>query len=157
MKSWMVIGGITFLVAFLSSGLTNQSDRSWFNRLQRPNWLTFEVAIPFIWSTIFVCGGWSAYIIWETAPNTEHTWLLMSLYLCLETLTLAYNPVMCKLRSLKVGTVIGGTGAGLSIVLAIFVRLISPWAAVLLLPYIIWSPIGTYTTWTMIEINPGSE
>ncbi|HBK65220.1 MAG TPA: TspO protein, partial [Cyanobacteria bacterium UBA11166] len=24
----------------------------------------------------------------------------------------------------------------------------------LLLPYIIWSPIGTYTTWAMIALNP---
>ncbi|HEY9813633.1 MAG TPA: TspO protein, partial [Candidatus Sericytochromatia bacterium] len=24
----------------------------------------------------------------------------------------------------------------------------------LLLPYVIWSPIGTYTTWEMMKLNP---
>jgi tryptophan-rich sensory protein len=52
---------------------------------------------------------------------------------------------------------IGGTGAILSIILALLVYPISVWASVLLLPYIIWSPIGTYTTWAMISLNPESE
>jgi tryptophan-rich sensory protein len=61
---------------------------------------------------------------------------------------------MCKLRRLKVGTIIGGTGAVLSIILALLVLPVSIWAFLLLVPYIIWSPIGTYTTWEMMRLNP---
>ncbi|NER28067.1 MAG: TspO protein, partial [Symploca sp. SIO1C4] len=49
-KSWMVIGALTLLVAFAGSWSTPNSIR-WFNRLTRPRWLTFEPAIPFIWTT----------------------------------------------------------------------------------------------------------
>ncbi|MBD2567210.1 TspO/MBR family protein [Anabaena lutea] len=152
-KSWMVIGGVTFLVAFASSFVT-PSERQWFRRLQRPRWLTFEGAIPLIWTVIFICGAWSAYIVWENNPGTNTTWLMMGLYLLLEIFTIAYTPVMFRLRSLKVGTIIGGTGFIICLLVTFAVLPVSVWAALLLLPYLLWSPIGTYTTWEMIRLNP---
>jgi tryptophan-rich sensory protein len=152
-KSWMVIGAVA-LVVVLGGGLIKPGSARWFNRLQRPRWLTFERAIPFIWTVIFICGAWSAYIVWESEPGSTKTWLLMGLYLLLELVTIAYNPVMFAFRSLKVGTIIGGIGAVLGIILALLVLPISSWAFVLLVPYVIWSPIGTYTTWEMMQLNP---
>ncbi len=152
-KSWMVIGAVTLLVA-LGGSLLTPDDARWFKRLRRPKWLTFEGAIPIIWTVIFICGAWSAYIVWESEPSSQETWLLMGLYLLLELVTIAYTPVMCKLRSLKVGTIIGGSGAVLSIIVALLVFPISSWASLLLVPYVIWSPIGTYTTWEMGRLNP---
>jgi translocator protein len=152
-KSWMVIGGVAFLVAS-GANFTTTSDRQWFKHLQRPRWLTFEAAIPLIWTVIFICGAWSAYITWESNPGTTSTWWLMGLYLFLEIITIAYTPVMCRLRSLKVGTIIGGAGFAISIFLILAVLSVSNWAALLLVPYLLWSPIGTYTTWVMIRLNP---
>ncbi|MGB3514622.1 MAG: TspO/MBR family protein [Microcoleaceae cyanobacterium] len=152
-KSWMIIGGVTFLVA-LGSSLIRPRDTQWFRRLQRPNWLTFEKAIPLIWTIIFICGAWSAYIVWEQQLGTQKTWLLMSLYLLLEIVTIAYTPVMFWLQSLRVGTIIGGAGFVLSIILVLSVWQVNSWAGILLLPYLIWSPIGTYTTWEMSRLNP---
>ena len=148
-KSWMVIGGVTLVVA-LAANIFTPSDRRWFKRLRRPDWLTFEAAIPLIWTVVFICGAWSAYNVWE---NTS-SWYLMGFYLILEIVTIAYTPVMFRSRSLKVGTIIGGIGFIISIVLALTVLPISGVAAALLLPYIIWSPIGTYTTWEMMKLNP---
>ncbi|MEC4819501.1 MAG: tryptophan-rich sensory protein, partial [Scytonema sp. PMC 1069.18] len=82
------------------------------------------------------------------------TWWLMGLYLLLEIITIAYTPVMFRLRSLKVGTIIGATGFIEAIILAIAVLPVSAWAVVLLIPYLLWSPIGTYTTWEMMHLNP---
>lgn len=148
-KSWMVIGGVTLLVAMAANFIT-PSDRKWFKRLRRPKWLTFEFAIPFIWTVIFICGAWSAYIVWENSKN----WLLMGLYLLLEVVTIAYTPVMFRLRSLNIGALIGGTGGVIGVLLTLLVLPISGWAALLLVPYILWSPIGTYTTWEMKRLNP---
>jgi translocator protein len=152
-KSWIVIGGVAFLVA-LASNIITPNDVKWFKRLQRPRWLTFEAAIPVIWTVVFICGAWSAYIVWEKDPGTTRTWLFMALYLLLEIVTVAYNPVMLRLRSLKAGTIIGGTGFIVGIILAITVFSVSGWAALLIVPYLLWSPIGTYTTWKMIQLNP---
>ncbi|PSO91301.1 MAG: TspO protein [Cyanobacteria bacterium QS_6_48_18] len=151
--SWMVIGGVAILVAFIGSSLTPKYSQ-WFRRLQRPRWLTFERAIPFIWIFIFVCGAASAYLVWEQDPGSSRNWLLMGFYLLLEVITVSYTPVMLQRRSLRAGTIIGGTGAVLGIFLAIAVSFISWGALVLLLPYVFWSPIGTYTTWAISRLNP---
>lgn len=152
-RSWMVIGAVAFLVA-LGANLITRGDRQWFKRLRRPGWLTFEPLIPIIWTIIFICGAWSAYIVWEANPGTSFTWLLMGFYLLLEIVTIAYTPVMFRTRSLRVGTIIGGTGAIIGLLLTFTVLPISGWAALLLVPYLLWSPIGTYTTWAMMHLNP---
>jgi tryptophan-rich sensory protein len=154
LPSWLYIGGITFAIAF---GLNRLSPRDlrWFNRLRRPAWLTFEWAIPWIWISIFICGAWSATVLWETAPHQPLTWAMLAGYLVLEVVIMAYTPVMCKLRSLRVGTAIGATGFFLGLGLAVWVFPVSAVAGGLLIPYLLWSPIGTYVTWAMIPLNLG--
>ncbi len=151
--SWLALGGVTILVALVGNRLSSKDIR-WFKRLRRPQWLTFEWAIPFIWMFIFICGAISAYLVWETDPSSLTTWLLMGFYLLVEVAIVAYTPVMCKLRSLKVGTIIGATGFFLGLILTLMVFPISSWAGFLLLPYLLWSPIGTYVTWQMMHLNP---
>lgn len=153
-RSWMVIGGVAFVVAIVTNSLLNPKDIRWFNRLSRPGWLTFEWAIPIIWTIIFICGAWSAILVWEKQPGTLQTWVLMGFYLLLELAILSYTTVMCKLQSLRVGTIIGGTGVVLGLLLMISVWPISTWAGILLIPFVLWSPIGTYTTWAMAHLNP---
>ncbi|MEB3358076.1 MAG: TspO/MBR family protein [Synechococcales bacterium] len=155
-KPWMVIGGVTLLIA-LGANLIRPKDVKWFRQLQRPSWLTFERLIPVIWTVVFVTGAWSAYIVWTNqTANGNQPWGLMAFYIILELVTVAYTPVMFWTRSLKVGTIIGGSGFVLALILAILVFPISPWASVLLLPYLLWSPVGTYVTWRMRQLNPES-
>jgi tryptophan-rich sensory protein len=154
LPSWLYIGGITFAIAF---GLNRLSPRDlrWFNRLRRPTWLTFEWAIPWIWISIFIFGAWSATVLWETAPHQPLTWAMLAGYFVLECVIMAYTSVMCKLRSLRVGMAIGATGFFLGLGLAVWVFPVSAVAGGLLIPYLLWSPIGTYVTWAMIPLNLG--
>lgn len=155
-KSWMVIGGVAFLVA-LASFFIRPRDIRWYKHQRLPNWLNnLEPAIPFIWTVIFTGGAISASIIWEKDPGSIKTWLLMGWYLVLEIVTVAYIPATVRLRSLTVGTILGGAGAVLGVLLTLVVWPISQLAALLLLPYLIWSPIGTYGTREMIDLNPES-
>jgi tryptophan-rich sensory protein len=150
----MVIAAVTFVLS-LGGGLITPNDIKWFKRLQRPRWLNFFVPIiPLIWTVVFICGAWSAYVVWESDPGSTRTWILMGLYVLLEVVTVAYQPLSLRLRSLKVGTIVGGIGATLGIILALVVLSVSIWASVLLLPYVIWSPIGTYATWELMRLNP---
>ncbi|MBW4539073.1 MAG: TspO/MBR family protein [Myxacorys chilensis ATA2-1-KO14] len=148
-KSWMVIGAVTLLVA-LGSNILRPQDVKWFNRLQRPRWLTFEKLIPVIWMIIFICGAWSAYIVWEETQD----WQLMIFYLVLEVAIVAYSPTLFWSHSLKLGTFIGGLGFVIGLLLTARVYPISGWAALLLVPFLLWSPIGTYTTWAIYKLNP---
>ncbi|MBD2168037.1 TspO/MBR family protein [Calothrix membranacea FACHB-236] len=152
-ESWMVIGAVTFFIA-LGSFLITPRDVKWFALLSRPRWLVFEPLIPFIWTTIFICGAASANIVWQKNPGSLITWILMGLYLLLEIITVAYIPAMLRFHSLNIGESLGLSGLILSVILAIFVLPISWAAALLLVPYLVWSPIGTYTTDELKHLNP---
>lgn len=152
LKSWMVISGIALAIALLSNIIRPQ-DIKWFRRLRRPDWLTFEKLIPVIWTTVFVCGGWSAYIVWEQTQS----WAWMAGYIVLELVTIAYTPVLFWSHSLKAASIVGGTGFVICALLTVGVAGVATWAAVLLIPYWLWSPIGTYTTWEMDRLNPSDQ
>lgn len=153
MESWMVIGSVTFLVA-LGSSLFRPRDIPWVKHLDRPRWLFFEPAIPFIWTVIFICGAISAVFVWEKDPGSLKTWSLMVGYLIVEIVTVAYIPATLRSRSLTVGKVLGAIGLISAVLLTLAILPISGMAALLLVPYLIWTPIGTYTTSQMIDLNP---
>jgi len=153
-KSWMVIGGIALLLAILGSSILHPKGVQWFNRLRRPQWLTFEKLIPLIWTFVLTCGVWSAVQVWEQDPGSTKTWTLMAGYLLLELAILAYSPALLIGRSLKLGTIVGAVGFVIGLILAIAVLNVTDSAALLLLPFLLWSPIGTDTTWVMLQLNP---
>jgi translocator protein len=153
-KSWMAIAAITLLVSFGPNLLTSASDRRWFMRLRRPSWLTFTPIIPVIWTVILICGGISAYLVWEKELGSNKGWLLMAFYLLLEIVIIAYIPITQRSRNLKLGTWVGLVGFVMGIVLTFAVWQISGWGAILLLPYLLWSPIGSYATWAIARLNP---
>ncbi len=152
-KSWMVIGVVTLLVSIGSFFITPR-DIKWFAKLSRPQWLVFEPLIPFIWTFVFVTGAASANIVWQKNPGSLMTWFLMGLYLLLEIVTVTYIPLMLRLRSLRVGEIVGSSGMVLGFLLGLAVLPISGMAALLLVPYLLWSPVGAYTTEELIQLNP---
>ncbi|MEA5451751.1 tryptophan-rich sensory protein [Leptolyngbya sp. CCNP1308] len=148
--AWLVIAVVGVAIASASSLLSSR-DIKWFKRQRRPDWLTFEFAIPVVWTVVFICGGWSAYIVWRQTQS----WWFMAGYILLELLIVSYTPVMCKLQNLRVGTAIGAAGFVFGLLLAWQVAQIDTTAFFLLLPYLLWSPVGTLITWQMEQLNPG--
>lgn len=151
--AWLVIGVTAVLIGVALNQLI-KSDQRWFFRLRRPAWLTFEWAIPIIWTIIFIAAAWSAYAVWQTEPGSGRSIFLMVCYALLEVVTLSYTSVMCVFRRLRVGVVVGATGFFVAIALTLLVLPVSWVAALLLVPYLLWSPIGTFVTWQMMAINP---
>lgn len=151
-ESWMAIAAVIFLIS-LGASLVSPDDTKWFKQLRRPQWLTFEALIPVIWTIILICGGVSAYFVWEKESGSSRGWSLMSLYLLLEIVIIAYVPVTLRTRNLKLGTWVGLAGFGLGIALTLDVWGISEGSGLLLIPYLIWSPIGSYTTWAIARLN----
>ncbi|MDJ0723935.1 MAG: tryptophan-rich sensory protein [Prochloraceae cyanobacterium] len=157
--AWLTTAAVTFLMVFAVNSIASVSseDYRWFARLRRPAWLTFEWAIPFIWIFIFTCGAISASEVWETAPNENYTWILMGCYLLWEVSILVYTPIICKLRSLKAGTISGIITFFVGLILTLLVFPLNDRAAYLIFPHLLWSPIGTFVTWQMMQLNPHSN
>lgn len=155
MQPWIIIPAVTFLISLGGFAIRPREDLRWVKRLEQPQWLAkVEPFIGLFWTVIFICGAISAVLVWKHDPGSLQTVLLMGLYLIVEIITVAYVPLTLRSRSLAIGTILGGLASVLGIVLAIAVSFQSIPAALLLLPFVIWSPIGTYATRELIEFNP---
>lgn len=117
--------------------------------LNRPAWLDFERFIPLIWIFIYGCFYFSALAAWYRSWNLS----LMLLYLILLLLVQSYILVICKQKSIKNGTLIAFAGWLWGVILFTQIIQISIISAVLLIPFLLWSPIGTFVTWQMQKIN----
>ncbi|QPN63993.1 TspO/MBR family protein [Synechococcus sp. CBW1004] len=122
---------------------------AWFMRLRRPAWLRFERLIPLIWISIYACFYLSALLSW----NASRSLGLMAAYLVLLLLVQSYTWVICRSRRLAYGTALGFSGWLWGMALTVWVLSRSGAAAALLIPYLLWSPVGTLVTWQMQRLN----
>ena len=139
----LVIGTLVVVI------MPSQEEFAWFLRLRRPSWLSFEGLIPVIWVLIYGCFYASALLAW----NRTASWALMGGYLLLLVLVQSYTWLICRTRRLANGTRVGFAGWAWGVALALIVLDSSRSAALLLLPYLLWSPVGTLVTWQMQRLN----
>lgn len=149
MPPWLTILLVMGLVIAVLTPSRQQF--AWFLRLRRPRWLTFERWIPLIWSLIYLCSYASALLRWGVGGAAAP--LAMAAYLVLLVLVQSYTLLICRTRRLAWGTAAGLAGWIWGLALALATLAVSPVAALLLVPFLLWSPIGTFVTWRMQRLN----
>jgi benzodiazapine receptor len=149
-----MVAALLILLVMVAVGVLLNPGRdqfAWFIRLRRPVWLTFERLIPAIWVAIYACFYASALLSW----NASWSWGLMAGYFGLLVLVQSYIWLICRTRRLANGTAVGFAGWVWGLALTVVVLQISVLAALLLVPYLLWSPVGTFVTWQMQQLNNG--
>jgi benzodiazapine receptor len=151
MPAWLPVAALlAAAMAVVVVALTpSREDFAWFLKLRRPRWLTFEPLIPLIWVVIYACFHASALLLWQTS---RQGWLVAA-YLPLLVLVQSYTWVICRTRRLRNGTAVGFAGWVWGVALAVLVLSRSLPAALLLVPFLLWSPVGTFVTWRMERLN----
>lgn len=149
MPPWLTILLVMGLVIAVLTPSRQQF--AWFLRLRRPRWLTFERWIPLIWSLIYLCSYASVLLRWGAGGAAAP--LAMAAYLVLLVLVQSYALLICRTRRLAWGTAAGLVGWIWGLALALATLAVSPVAALLLVPFLLWSPIGTFVTWRMQRLN----
>ena len=137
------------LVAVVAGLNPSRSQFSWFLQLRRPAWLSFERLIPLIWIGIYIGLYASALLAWNASGSLG----LQAGYLLLLVLVQSYTWLICRTRRLANGTVVGFAGWAWGVALALIVSGSSRNAALLLVPYLLWSPVGTLVTFQMQRLN----
>jgi benzodiazapine receptor len=147
MPAWLTI---LLVMALVTAALNpSRGEFAWFLRLRRPRWLSFERWIPFIWTLIYACFYASALMSWNAGGGA----LPMLGYLGLLVLVQSYTLLICRTRRLSWGTALGFAGWIWGVALAVVVGPLSAPAFWLLVPFLLWSPIGTFVTWRMQKLN----
>ncbi|MEB3199039.1 MAG: tryptophan-rich sensory protein [Synechococcaceae cyanobacterium] len=147
----MLAAVVILLVMVLVALSLNPSRQqfAWFMRLRRPAWLGFERWIPLIWLLIYACFYASALLAWTASADPR----LMAAYLLLLLLVQGYTWLICRTRRLANGTAIGFAGWVWGIALAIALLPRASTAALLLVPYLLGSPVGALVSWQMQRLN----
>ena len=149
MPAWLTILLVMGLVIAVLTPSRQQF--GWFLRLRRPRWLTFERWIPLIWSVVYLCFYASALLRWQAGGATAP--LTMASYLVLLVLVQSYTLLIFRTRRLAWGTAAGLAGWLWGLGLALALLAVSRPASLLLVPFLLWSPIGTFVTWRMQKLN----
>jgi benzodiazapine receptor len=147
MPAWLTI--LLVMVAVVALLNPGREDWAWFLRLRRPAWLTFERWIPLIWSAIYACFYASALLCWNAGGGPWR----MAGYLVLLVLVQSYTWLIGRTRRVASGTVAGFAGWVWGVALALVTLPVSAVAALLLVPFLLWSPVGTFVTWRMQGLN----
>jgi translocator protein len=148
MQSWLTIGTITFIVA-LGSLLFTPRHLKWFAEISRPRWQELPV-IPIIWIVVFAAADLSATLVWLSHPGNIFIWMIMGIYLLIEIITVIYVPLSLRFKNPRKGDLMGLIVYLLADFLVIAVLPLSRFAGLLLIPYVIWSPIGDYSAKELI-------
>lgn len=128
-----------------------RKDFAWYQGLRRPGWVTFSTSIPLIWLLIHVGFYVSSLVSWQARSN----WGLVLAYILLLVLVEGYTWMMCRTRRLGTGTLLCLVGWAYGLILAVALLSVSPLAAALLLPYLLWAPLEALITWEMRRLNRG--
>jgi tryptophan-rich sensory protein len=128
-----------------------RKDFAWYQGLRHPEWVTFSAFIPLIWLLIHACFYLSALISW----GIRSSWTLVFAYVLLLILVESYTWLMCRSRRLSAGTLLCLIGWSYGLILTLLVLTIAPSAALLMLPYLLWTPVEALITWQMRQLNPG--
>ena len=142
--------GLCLLVGAAGAGVTADSVRGWYLTLNRPPGVPPNGAFPIVWTTLYVMMGSAAWLAWRQ-PGYRPALRLWGWQLLANAL---WSPAFFGLHSPRLGLVV------LAIMLPLIVRTIRALvpldrrAALLMLPYLLWSLYATYLNIGFWWLNP---
>lgn len=151
MAAWLLIFLAMAAVSLLI--VPSPADYRWFMRLRRPRWFAYDGSASVVAAATFLCFYASALLVWETLRPREQPWPWMGAYLLLVVLVQSCTWVICRSRRLATGTAMGFLGWLWGMLLTAMVASLNGPAAALLVPYLIWSPVGILLNWQMGRLN----
>jgi translocator protein len=149
------VGIVAVTVGVAAAGTAaGDFDSRWYRRLRKPGWQPGGATIGTVWTMLYALTGASAYILARGARQRRG--LLGSLFVLQYALNAAFTPLLTRRHDLTLAT--ADSAALLATVSALTV---AAWpvrrsAAILLLPYVIWTAFATYLSATLVRLNrPG--
>jgi translocator protein len=127
----------------------------WYASLAKPSWTPPNWAFPVVWSILFLMNAVSGWLVWQAAGQAASG--ALGLYVLSLILNASWSAVFFGLRRMVLGFV-NVSLIWLSIVaVALAFWPISPVAAALQLPYLVWVTIAAALNFTVARMNRNAE
>jgi len=146
----IAVGVAVFLGAF--GGLMTPIGTWYANlrkpRLQPPNW-----AFGPAWTIILGLAAWSAVVAWNAAPDAAARTSVVILFATNAVAHLLWSPLFFRLRrpDWALVEVVFLWGSILALVVGLWP--ISPFASLLIVPYLLWVSFAAWLNWAIVRLN----
>ena len=146
---------VSLLLPQIAGGLgaffTLTSVQSWYLTLNKPSWNPPSWLFGPVWTTLYVLMGIACFLIWKSEhPRKKQVLTLYFLQLFLNSL---WSPAFFGAQNPMLGILVIVPMWASILACIIFFRKINTWAAVLMIPYLLWVSFATVLNATIWYLN----
>ena len=154
-RSWvlpMIVAGIAALgVGMLGGTITDLGP--WYQGLDKPDWTPPNFVFPVAWTAIFALAALAAVSAWRAAPNSRVADTVVGLFALNGFLNILWSLIFFRMQRPD-WAFAELLLLWLSVLaLIIFCGRHSRFAAIALVPYIVWVSIAGALNWSIVELN----
>eukprot|EP00271_Cylindrocystis_brebissonii_P010267 TRINITY_DN26407_c0_g1_i1.p1 TRINITY_DN26407_c0_g1~~TRINITY_DN26407_c0_g1_i1.p1 ORF type:complete len:178 (-),score=31.30 TRINITY_DN26407_c0_g1_i1:730-1263(-) len=141
------LGG-SFVIAFTTGG-----PDAWYNDLEKPWWTPPGWVFPVIWTPLYILMGVAAWLVWRQG-GFERQWLALLVFAIQLLLNFAWTPLFFSMHrpDVSLADIVLLWLAILGTIILFWP--VNKWAALALVPYIIWVSIATSLNGYIFIHNP---
>jgi tryptophan-rich sensory protein len=151
-KSFIFIPLAVFAVAILGNWLT-RGGMDWYQTIKLPSFTPPGYVIGAVWTIIFILTAISAIIFWGKASRDGKFWWVVGFLILNGLLNVFWSFLFFNRHWLGAAIFEAGILDLSVIILIILIWPVSRTAAVLLLPYTLWTTFATYLTYVIWSLN----
>lgn len=163
-SSGALIGWVALCLAvgWIGSRVTAPALVDWYPALAKPVWTPPDAAFPIVWTALYAMMGVSAWLVWHRLADPGEArhgqgfarWLPLCIFLLQLGFNFLWSLLFFGLRSPALG--VGDITLLLVAIVATIVafRRVSPVAAWLMLPYLLWVGYATALNLAIWRMNP---
>ena len=151
----MLVGSILIplVIGYLGAIVTLPQISSWYSTLSKPWWSPPNWLFGPIWTTLYVLMGIALFVVWREGIHRRDVRFAILIFGVQLVLSLIWSVVFFSLHAL-----FGSFAIVMLLWLAILANIIafliiSKWAGLLLVPYIIWVSIASYLNYSVYLLN----
>ena len=150
---YLVVTAVVLLVAGIAARFTVSGIKDWYPTIKIPSWTPAGSLISRIWLIIYICSAISAIMFWNKVSDPMLLKLVMGLFIVNGFLNLIWTYIffVAHKKFLAVVDVVLLTISVLLLMISIWP--VSMVASLLLLPYILWTAVVSFLSYTIWKLN----
>lgn len=125
----------------------------WYASLAKPSWTPPGIAFPIVWTTLYALMGTAAWLIWRTPEDTPGRRAALTAFGVQLALNAAWTPVFFGLHAMLAALVVIVVLWFAILATLLSARRVTPPAAALLVPYLLWVTLATALNFEIWRLN----
>jgi tryptophan-rich sensory protein len=124
---------------------------AWYAGLNKPSWTPPNFAFPLVWSLLFAANAWAGWLVWEAVGVGSP--LAFGVYVVSLVLNAGWSWLFFGRRRMDLALIdVALLWLSLVAIIILFWGL-RPFAAMLLVPYLVWVTIASVLNLRMMQLN----